>query len=72
MNLLCKHVHLVDEARVQAVKLAPMHIMDWQEAQEGDVVLASRIKWLKAQKDTPAEQWHALLKRYLDCQADTE
>ena len=28
-SLLCEHVHLVDEARVQAVKLAPMHILDW-------------------------------------------
>ena len=71
-SLLCKHVYLVDEVRVQAVKLAPIHVIDWWEAQEGDAALAACIKWLKAQKDTPVEQWDALLKRYLDSQVDTE
>ena len=28
-SLLCEHVHLADEARVQAAKLAPMHVVDW-------------------------------------------
>ena len=27
-SLLCEHVCLVDEVRVQAVKLAPMHVVD--------------------------------------------
>ena len=34
--------------------------------------LATCIKWLKAQKDTPAEQWDTQLKKYLDKQVDTE
>ena len=29
--LLCKHVCLVDEARVQAAKLAPMHVVNWED-----------------------------------------
>ena len=28
-SLLCKHVHLVDEVRVHAAKLAPMYMVDW-------------------------------------------
>ena len=28
-SLMCKHVCLTDEARVQAVKLVPMHVVDW-------------------------------------------
>ena len=52
-SLLCEHVHLADEVRVQAAKLAPMHIVDWLEAQEGETVLAACMKWLKTQKDTP-------------------
>ena len=32
-ELLKEHEHLSQEARVQAVKLAPMHIVDWAEAQ---------------------------------------
>ena len=31
--LLHEHVHLVDEARVQAAKLAPMHVVSWENAQ---------------------------------------
>ena len=27
-ELLCKHMHLEDEVRVQAAKLAPMHVVD--------------------------------------------
>ena len=27
-ELLCENVHLKNEARVQAVKLAPMHVVD--------------------------------------------
>ena len=46
-SLLCEHVHLAVEARVQAVRLVPMHVVDWREAQEGDAVLATCIKWLK-------------------------
>ena len=57
--------------RRQAAKLAPMHV-DWQEAHEGDAALAMCIKWLKAQKDTPADQQDAQLKKYLGRQADTE
>ena len=34
--------------------------------------MATCIKWLKAQKDTLAEQWDTQLKKYLDKQADTE
>ena len=70
--MLCRHVHLADEARVQAARLVPMHVVDWREAQEGDAALATCIKWLKAQKDTPAEHWDTQLKKYLDKQTDTE
>ena len=35
-EILEEHEHLSQEARVQAVKLAPMHIVDWEETQEAD------------------------------------
>ena len=63
-ELLCKHVLLEDEARVQVAKLAPMHVVNWEEAQEADTVLATCKKWLKAHKDTPIEKRDALLKKY--------
>ena len=39
--LLCKHVRLVDEVRVQAAKLAPMHVVNWEDAQGADAALAT-------------------------------
>ena len=54
--LLCEHVCLVDEARVQVAKLAPMHVVDWHEVQEEDAVLAACIKWLRTHKGTPKEK----------------
>ena len=52
-ELLKEHEHLSQEARVQAAKLKPMHIIDWEEAQEVDAVLATCCKWLCLRKDTP-------------------
>ena len=52
--LLCKHVCLVDEARVHAVKLAPMYAVDWWEVQEEDTALAACMKWLKISKGYPS------------------
>ena len=70
--LLCEHVCLVDEVRVQAAKLAPIHVVNWEDAQEADAALAACRKWLKAHKDTLAEKRDALLRKYLGSQADTE
>ena len=70
--MLCEHVHLEDEVRVQATKLAPMHVVNWEDAQEADMVLAACRKWLKARKDTPTKKRDALLKKYLGSLADTE
>ena len=49
-----------------------MHVVNWEDAQEANVVLAACRKWLKAHKDTPAEKRDALLKKYLGSQADME
>ena len=40
-ELLEEHEHLSQEARVQVMKLEPMHIIDWGEAQEADTALAA-------------------------------
>ena len=71
-ELLCEHVHLENEAHIKAAKLAPMHIVDWGEAQEADAVLAACCQWLKTHKDTPLQKWDALLKQCLGCHAEME
>ena len=65
-------MHLENEALVQVVKLAPMHIVDWGEAQEADVLLAACRQWLRTCKDTPPQKRDVLLKKYLGSQVDTE
>ena len=50
-ELLEEHEHLSQEARAQAAKLEPMHIVDWEEAQEADATLARSMP--------PGTQWCA-------------
>ena len=64
-ELLEEHERLSWEARVQVAKLEPMHIVDWEQAQEADVALAGCCTWLCLRKDTPPPQWETLLKECL-------
>ena len=71
-ELLEEHEHLSQEARVQVAKLAPMHIVDWEEAQEADTALAMCHKWLHLRKDTPLPRRDAFLKECLGSEVRTE
>ena len=71
-KLLEEHEHLSQEARVQGAKLAPMHIIDWAEAQEADAALATCCKWFRIRKDTPLPKRDALLKKCLGTEAEME
>ena len=71
-ELLEEHEHLSQEAKVQVAKLAPMHIVDWEEAQEADAALATCRKWLHLRKDTPLPKQDAFLKECLGAEAETE
>ena len=54
------------------VKLAPKHIVDWEEAQEVDAAQATCRKWLCLWKDTPLLRWDTLLKECLGAEAKME
>ena len=71
-ELLEEHEHLSQEVRVQGAKLAPMHIVDWKEAQEADAALATCHKWLCLRKDMPLPKRDASLKEWLGAEAETE
>ena len=60
------------EARVQAAKLAPMHIVNWEEAQEADSALATCHKWLHLRKDMLLPKRDDFLKKCLGVEAETE
>ena len=53
-------------------KLAPMHIVDWEEAQEADTALAACHNWLHLRKDTPLPKRDAFLKECLEAEAESE
>ena len=61
-ELLCKHEHLGNEAWVQGARMAPMHIMDWGEAEELDPMLATCRRWFCTCKDTPFPKRHVVEK----------
>ena len=71
-ELLKEHERLHQEVRVQVVKLEPMHIVDWAEAQEADATLATCHKWLHLRRDMPLPKQDALLKKCLGMEAETE
>ena len=71
-ELLEEHEHLSQEARVQATKLEPMHIIDWGEAQEADAALAACRKWLRLRKDTLLPWQDTFLKECLRVEAEME
>ena len=71
-ELLEEHEHLSQEVRVQVVKLAPMDIIDWAEAQEADATLAACRKWVHLRRDTPLPKQDALLMKCLGMEAETE
>ena len=71
-EFLGEHEHLSQEVRVEAMKLAPMHIVDWEETQEADAALAACHKWLHLRKDMPLLRWDTLLKECLGAETDME
>ena len=71
-ELLEEHERLGQEVRVQVVKLAPMHIIDWEEVQEVDTALAACRKWLRLRKDMLLPRWDAFLKECLGVEVGTE
>ena len=71
-ELLEEHEHLSWEARVQVAKLEPMHIVDFEQAQEADAALAGCHKWLRLRKDMPPPWQETLLKECLGAEAETE
>ena len=71
-ELLKEHERLSREARVQAAKLEPMYIVDWEQAQEADAALAGCHKWPHLRKDMLPPRRETLLKECLGVEAKTE
>ena len=59
--LRVEHDHLNEESQAHTLKLAPMHMTNWEEAHSEDVLLATCHKMDEHQKEcsSPEERWFA-------------
>ena len=60
-----EHEWLREEARLQATKLATMHVVDWAESQDSDLLLAACKKWLRMCREVPSPKRDTLLHELL-------
>ena len=63
---------LDEEVQAHTLKLAPMHVTNWEEAQGQDVLLAACHKWMNTKKDITPQKRDALLKTCMDEHLDSE
>ena len=56
-----EHEWLREEACLQAMKLAPMHMVDWVELQDSDPMLAACKKWLRTRREVLSPKRDTLL-----------
>ena len=60
-----EHEWLREEAHLQAMKLAPMHMVDWVESQDSDPMLAACKKWLRMHREVLSPKMDTLLRELL-------
>ena len=63
---------LDNEAQAHALKSAPMHITNWEEAQREDALLAACHKWLSKNKSVIPQKRDALLKECMSEHSTSE
>ena len=63
---------LDNEAQARALKSAPMHITNWEEAQCEDALLAACYKWLSKKKSVIPQKRDALLKECMSEHSTSE
>ena len=70
--LRVEHDRLSGESQACTLRLAPMHMTNWAEAQDEDVLLAACQKWMSTRKDVPLQKRDALLKTCMGKHSDSE
>ena len=64
--------HLDDKAHARTLKLAPMHVTNWEEVQRKDALLAACHKWLSKKKSVIPQKRDALLKECMSEHSTSE
>ena len=70
--LRVEHDRLSEESQAHGLKLAPMHMTNWAEAQGEDVLLATCWKCMQTRKDVPLQKRDALLRTCMGKHSDSE
>ena len=63
---------LSEESQAHTLRLAPMHMTNWAEAQDEDELLATCQKWMHIRKDVSLQKRDALLRRCMGEHSDSE
>ena len=63
---------LDNEAQVHALRLASMHVINWEEAQHDDVLLAACHQWLGTKQNVIPQKRDALLKECMGERLNSE
>ena len=63
---------LDNEAQARTLKLAPMHVTDWEEAQREDALLATCRKWLSKKKSIIPQKRDTLFKECMSEHSTSE
>ena len=67
-----EHDCLSEESQAHTLRLAPMHVTNWAEAQGEDVLLATCQKWMCTSKDFSLQKRDALLRRCMGKHPDSD
>ena len=70
--LRVEHNHLGEESRACALKLAPMHMTNWEEAQSEEAWLDTCHKWMSTKKDVPPQKRDTTLRTCIGNHWDSE
>ena len=70
--LRVEHDRLDEESQARTLKLAPMHMTNWEEAQGVDMLLTACRKWMSTTMDVPLQKRDALLRTCMGKRSDSE
>ena len=70
--LRVEHDCLDEESQAHTLKLVPMNVTNWEEAQGEDALLATCCKWMSTKKDISPQKRDALLRTCMGKHSDSE
>ena len=71
-TLQVEHDHLSEESQAHTLRLAPMHVTNWAEAQGKDTLLAACWKWMHMRRDVTLQKRDVLLKTCMGKHSEME